>query len=198
MNDYWDTGHGESSGAAPGKTIGHAVIDDWDDRAKWMDPGTPETALVAYTREFGARSLRMLRELLPPMPVTHQDFVGPEYDELFDSFVAGDLVELVDPPVTRPECQLVRLTQMGRAIASATKPTFPDYTVERGGGTPSHPCRRCGTSPSTRSVRIQRPGLGSSRLMDSQYFCEQHAVDAEATYHELRALYITGGPPTAN
>jgi len=150
-----------------------------------------ETVLAGLERDFGAKNLRLLRELLPPAPVRHQDFLVAEYDELFEAFVEGALVEFVDPVSTIPARRLVRLTELGRQAASAIRPAVVDYAVERGGGRVTHACEVCGDLPSMRSVRVERPGIGSNRLMDIHYFCEAHGIAAETCYRGLCELYVT-------
>jgi hypothetical protein len=147
--------------------------------------------------EFGLPALRRLRLILPPAPHSPQALIGSTDAGIVTALVERGLLEVVvldvldvlDVPdaATAPA---VRLSERGRAVARAVLPGIPDYVVDRGCGAPRHLCDTCQERPSTRSVRVHRPGLFSRALVEAHYFCDIHGAASEQTYQNRRAFYL--------
>ncbi|MEA2641732.1 MAG: hypothetical protein QOF51_3126 [Chloroflexota bacterium] len=168
----------------------------WRPRGAQLAPPAPASPgldgeLARLVTEIGIADLRRLRVLLPPVAMPRAELVAPTEYRVLALLARRGLIELVGAETAADEHLPVRLTDRGRELASAIKPTVHDYTVQRGGGGPLHACESCGAVPSTRAVRVCRAAL-SNPLVEAHYFCDRHATDADASYRALRALY-TGG-----
>ena len=149
------------------------------------------SGLAALPGSVDRGTAQRLRGLLPPAPVRRADFFGIDEEPLIEHMVRLGLIELWEASSGVEQDDEVHLTPAGREVARALRPATADYQVQRGCGAPRHPCDACGSASTAHSVRVSRPGLLASPVVEAHYFCWVHRAEAEEAYRSLRAVYVS-------